>query len=154
MYGSKRLKKTALLANFSAPNLRLTCDGRHPHLPWSHTVTLDPDTKRPVHQFDIASEAEYPKPFCDALAVAFTTELRNRGANWDPTASFQDTAAYLANDKQPRGAANPILILEYKHTVQLTVPVDCCLPDEIGTNSPAPCAGVPIGVKLTGQFSA
>lgn len=148
MYGSKRLKKTALLANFSAPNLRLTCDGNHQHLPWSHTTTVDPDTKRQVHQFDTASEAEYPKPFCDALAAAFINELRHRGVTWEPNASFADAAAYLANDKQPRGSSSPVVIPEYKHTVQLTVPVDCALPDEIGPSAPAPFAGVPVGAKL------
>lgn len=52
MYGSKRLKKTAFLSNFSAPNLRQTCDGNHKHLPWTHEVVIDPISNKRVQVFD------------------------------------------------------------------------------------------------------
>eukprot|EP00435_Cladocopium_sp_Y103_P023589 s953_g5.t1 len=148
MYGSKRLKKTALLINFLAPNLTLKCDNSHEHLPWTHTVLVDPDTNRQVRRFDTASEAEYPKPFCDALAFAFTAELNKQGIFWDVTPALQDAAAYLANDKQPRGASSPIQIPEFKHTVQLTVPAACDLPEVIGADASPPFEGLPVGAKL------
>ena len=51
MYGSKRLKKIALLINFEAANLRLICDNSHSHLPWTHTVQVSPTTGRRVQVF-------------------------------------------------------------------------------------------------------
>ena len=148
MYGSKRLKKTALLANFSAPNLRLTCDNSHQRLPWTHTITVDPETNKQVHKFDTASEAEYPKLFCDALASAFVTELLERGISWKPEPSFYDAAAALANDNQPRGHSCPVLIPEFKHTIKISVPAACEIPDEIGPDAQEPFLGLPIGAKL------
>ena len=94
MYGSKRLKKTALLINFEAANLRLLCDNSHSHLPWTHTMTLDPATKKRVQVFDTASQAEYPKPFCD--------ELQARGFSWSLEPSIGTNAAYIATNEQPK----------------------------------------------------
>ena len=148
MYGSKRLKKTGLLINFSAPNLRQLCDGLHKHLPWTHSLQIDPTTQRKIHVFDTASEAEYPKLFCDALAIAFTMELQTRGFSWSLEPPLQSNAAYLANYKQPRGARGHSVISEFKHTVQITVSASAALPDIVGADAPAPLAGVPIGSKL------
>ena len=57
MYGSKRLKKTAFLINFDAPNMRVACDDSHPHLPWSNRLEVDPSTQQTRRVFDTASEA-------------------------------------------------------------------------------------------------
>eukprot|EP00435_Cladocopium_sp_Y103_P001953 s3084_g1.t1 len=148
MYGSKRLKKTGLLINFSAPNLHLLCDGSHQHLPWTHQVLVDPVTNKRVQQFDTAAEAEYPKPFCEALAVAFITELQLRGSVWPLEPRLQETAAYLANHRQPRGLRSPVAISEFKHTVQLSFPAHVELPTDIGASVAEPFSGLPVGAKL------
>eukprot|EP00435_Cladocopium_sp_Y103_P072170 s444_g39.t1 len=148
MYGSKRLKKTGLLINFSAPNLRQTCDGNHQHLPWSHTTTMDPLTNRKKQVFDTASEAEYPRQFCDALAAAFVLELQCRGFSWNMTPAPHESAAHLANDKQPRGLRSPVVVSEFKHTVQLSVPLNTELPEVVGAESSFPFEGLPIGARL------
>ena len=148
MYGSKRLKKTGLLINFYAPNLRQQCDNSHQHLPWTHSLQVDPVTNRKVQVFDTASEAEYPKLFCDALAIAFTMELQTRGLSWNLEPSLQANAAYLANFKQPRGARGHSVISEFKHTVQITVDSQSTLPAVIGNDAVPPFAGLPVGSKL------
>jgi hypothetical protein len=148
MYGSKRLKKTGLLINFLAPNLQQLCDNNHKHLPWTHSVTVDPVTNKHVHVFDTASEAEYPKQFCEALAVAFTSELQSRGFSWSLEPPLQESAAYLANHKQHRGARGHAVVSEFKHLVQVTVLASTDLPDVIGENPQYPFEGVPVGAKL------
>ena len=148
MYGSKRLKKTGLLINFFAPNLQKLCDNGHKHLPWTHSETVDPETGRRVQVFDTASEAEYPRQFCEALAIAFTAELQSKGFSWRLEPPLQESAAYLANDKQPRGARGHAVIAEFKHLVQVTVPAATDLPETITQNTQEPFAGVPIGAKL------
>lgn len=144
MYGSKRLKKTALLINFEAANLRKLCDNSHKHLPWTHKVTVDPETNKTVQVFDTASEAEYPRAFCEALAVAFTLELQSRGLSWSLEPPMEMNAAYLANNKQPRGGRSHAVISEFKHMVQVTVPEDFHLPDTTGSNEAPPLEGLPV----------
>ena len=148
MYGSKRLKKTGLLINFWAPNLQQLCDNGHKHPPWSHSVTVDPVTKKNMHVFDTASEAEYPRQFCEALAIAFTVELQSRGFSWSLEPPLQEHAAYLANNKQPRGARGHAVVSEFKHLVQVTTPASTDLPEVIGDNPQYPFEGVPVGAKL------
>ena len=151
MYGSKRLKKTGLLINFFAPNLQKLCDNGHKHLPWTHSETVDPETGRRVQVFDTASEAEYHRQFCEALAIAFTAELQSKGFSWRLEPPLQESAAYLANDKQPRGARGHAVIAEFKHLVQVTVQqlLTCRKPLH---KTPKTLAGVPIGAKLV-RFS-
>ena len=148
MYGSKRLKKTGLLINFLAPNLQKLCDNGHKHLPWTHSETIDPATGKKRQVFDTASEAEYPRQFCEALAIAFTVELQSRGFSWRLEPPLQESAAYLANNKQPRGRRGHAVISEFKHLVELTVPGNTDMPEVIGEDQPEPFAGVPIGAKL------
>ena len=148
MYGSKRLKKTGLLINFLAPNLQQLCDNGHKHLPWTHSVTVDPVTKKNMHVFDTASEAEYPRQFFEALAIAFTVELQSRGFSWSLEPPLQESAAYLANNKQPRGARGHAVVSEFKHLVQVATPASTDLPEVIGDNPQYPFEGVPVGAKL------
>ena len=148
MYGSKRLKKTGFLINFEAPNLRRLCDGSHQHLPWTHDVVLDPVSNKKVQVFDTASEAEYPRQLCEALAIAFTMELQAKGLIWNLEPTLQEQAAYLANNKQHRGARSHAVISEFKHTIQVTVPADTALPEVVGQDTMHPLAGLPVGAKL------
>ena len=125
-----------------------TCDGKHQHLPWTHAVVVDPTTNKKVQVFDTASEAEYPRALCKALAIAFTLELQSRGRQWHLEPPLQSQPAYLANSKQPRGAKNPVVLSEFKHTIQIKVPADAPLPGVIGAEAPTPLAGLPVGAKL------
>lgn len=100
------------------------------------------------YKFSTASEAEYPKPLCEALAIAFTTELQSRGISWSLEPSLQSQAAYLATNKQHRGAKSHAVISEFKHTIQITVPADTVLPETVGEHVAQPLEGIPIGSKL------
>ena len=137
MYGSKRLKKTAFLINFEAPNMVASCDGSHPHLPWSNRLETDPDTNKTQRVFDTASEAEYPKGLCDAIAAAFSLELQSRGVTWNMEPSFADEASNLAAQKQPRGHRSPN-----------KVPNTVNLPDVVSETSDKCFGGLPLGSKL------
>ena len=148
MYGSKRLKKTGFMINFLAPNLRQLCDGGHQHLPWSHEVVVDPVSQKKRQIFDTASEAEYPRPLCEAIAIAFTLELQARGMAWNLEPTLQAQAAHLATSKQPRGAKSHAVISEFKHTIQVTVPATTILPEVVGEGVAKPLEGLPIGAKL------
>ena len=148
MYGSKRLKKTAFLINFDAPNMRVACDDSHPHLPWSNRLEVDPSTKQTRRVFDAASEAEYPKGLCDAIATAFSLELQARGVTWNMEAAFADEAALLSTNKQPRGQRSPVLVSEFKHKIQISVPGHVQLPELITKDSDSMFQGLPLGSKL------
>jgi hypothetical protein len=101
-----------------------------------------------VQVFDTASEAEYPRQLCEALAIAFTMELQAKGLIWNLEPTLQEQAAYLANNKQHRGARSHAVISEFKHTIQVTVPADTALPEVVGQDTMHPLAGLPVGAKL------
>ena len=75
-------------------------------------------------------------------------ELQSRGFSWSLEPSLEANAAYLANNKQPRGAKGHAVISEFKHTVQITVPSALPLPEIISDQEPEHFAGLPIGSKL------
>ena len=70
MFGGKRLKKTALLANDQIIHaLAVQCDGQHEHLPWG---VVD-------GEFATKQETAYTNVFCRTFMLALTRHLRERG---------------------------------------------------------------------------
>ena len=71
-----------------------------------------------------------------------------RGRSWSLEPPMCSQAPYLANNKQPTGSKSPVLLSEFKHTIQLSVPAHMELPQEIGQSAAPPFAGLPVGAKL------
>eukprot|EP00435_Cladocopium_sp_Y103_P048940 s2442_g14.t1 len=143
MYGGQRLKKTALLLNFEANNLKLTCNGRHQHLPWGKT--LSPHTGETV--FSTSTEAEYPWPLCKQLALAFAEQMRAVGKSLEPATMSMDVSQRVGAGNQPRGKLSPLLLAEFKHKVRVKSS-GVSIPKTISEECPAPFQGVPLHSKL------
>ena len=99
MYGSQRLKRTAFLMNFVAPNLKATCDGKHAHLPWGKTVS--PQSGDVV--FSTSVETEYPLKLCKQLALAFFKQLQHNGKSVEWDMPSMDVSQRMGAGRQPRG---------------------------------------------------
>ena len=143
MYGSQRLKKTALLMDFDAPNLQLTCDGKHAHLPWGKATA--PDTGDQV--FSTSMETEYPWKLCKQLALAFAVHFKANGKPVGLAAQSMDVHQRMGAGVQPRGKLSPLLVAEFKHKV-LVKSSGIAVPKVIEDHSPDPFQGVPIHSKL------
>ena len=143
MYGGSRLKKTALLLNFEAENLKMTCNGQHQHLPWGKTIS--PHTGETV--FSTSTEAEYPWPLCRQLAQAFADQLRNAGKQFVLPSESMDVRQRMGAGNQPRGKLGPLLLAEFKHKVMVRSS-NVCIPKTITDDCPAPFQGVPVHSKL------
>ena len=143
MYGSKRRKSTGLLMNFEAQNLKLECDGQHPHLPWGMVDTADGHSK----QFSTSLETEYPHLFCKQLALAFVEQLQKQGKHLHSSPPFEDQVQKLGAGTQPRGARSPLILGEFKFKVTVcSEQVD--IPQVISQEVHAPFQGVPVHAKL------
>ena len=143
MYGGQRLKKTALLLNFEANNLKLTCNGKHQHLPWGKTIS--PHTGETV--FSTTTEAEYPWALCKQLAQAFAEQMRMAGKSFELPSTTMDVKQRMGAGTQPRGKLGPLLLAEFKHKVVVRSS-QVCVPRTITEDSPAPFQGIPLHSKL------
>ena len=143
MYGGQRLKKTALLLNFEANNLKLTCNGKHQHLPWGNTIS--PHTGETV--FSTTTEAEYPWALCKQLAQAFAEQMRMAGKSFELPSTTMDVKQRMGAGTQPRGKLGPLLLAEFKHKV-VVQSSQVCIPKTITEDSPAPFQGIPLHSKL------
>ena len=142
MYGGQRLKKTRLLLNFEADNLKLTCNGLHKHLPWGTTLSVDTGQK----VFATSTEAEYPWPLCKQLAFAFLQQMKLQGKSTDSIAPTMDVRHRMGAGTQPRGKLAPLLLSEFKCKVVVTscnVQVPNVITDEVS----APFQGIPLHAK-------
>ena len=142
MYGGRRLKRTALLMNFQACNLLLSCDGKHTHLPWGKT--LNKNTGKSV--FSTSTEAEYPWPLCKQLATAFVVQLRQMNRMVDSASPGMDVSQRMGAGVQPRGKLSPLLVAEFKFKILVTS-TGVAVPREILPDTPAPFQGIPISAK-------
>lgn len=140
MYGGRRLKKTALLMNFNAQNLLLTCDNKHPHLPWGKTLHKGKSV------FSTSTEAEYPWPLCKQLAFAFMMRLQQLNKAVEPATSGMDVSQRIGAGVQPRGKFSPLLVAEFKCKVLVTSS-GVAVPREIATDVHAPFQGIPVSSK-------
>ncbi|CAL1135587.1 unnamed protein product [Cladocopium goreaui] len=143
MYGGQRLKKTALLLNFEANNLKLTCNGKHQHLPWGKTIS--PHTGDTV--FSTSTEAEYPWPLCKQLAQAFAEQIRMAGKFFELPSTTMDVKQRMGAGTQPRGKLGPLLLAEFKHKV-VVKSSRVGIPKTITEESPEPFQGIPLHSKL------
>ena len=143
MYGGARLKRTAFLVNFEAPNLRLECDGSHFHLPWGQIPVENNKGKA----FATSSETEYPWPLCKALALAFQLFLEQKGIALGNDTCDAELQQRMGAGIQPRGQKGPILLSEFKNKIEIKssgVPV----PKVITDNVEPPFQGIPQAAKL------
>ena len=143
MYGSARLKKTAFLMNFDAPNLLQTCDGKHVHLPWGQTIS--PQSGQSV--FSTSVETEYPWKLCKQLALAFALQLQKHGKFFETQKMSMDVNQRMGAGVQPRGKLSPLMVSEFKHKV-VVKSSGVSVPKVIEDSAPAPFQGVPIHSKL------
>ena len=105
MFGGKRLKKTALLANDQIIHaLAVQCDGQHEHLPWG---VVD-------EEFATKQETAYTNVFCRTFMLALTRHLRERGfkderevqsclGQASATAKVLTTKAHTLRERHPSG---------------------------------------------------
>ena len=142
MHGGCRLKRTALLMNFQACNLLLSCDGKHTHLPWGKT--LHQSTGKSV--FSTSTEAEYPWPLCKQLALAFFLQLQQLNKTVNRGNPGMDVSQRMGAGVQPRGKLSPLLVTEFRFKVLVTSQ-GVSVPREILPETSAPFQGIPISAK-------
>ena len=143
MYGGARLKRTAFLMNFEAPNLLLECDGSHSHLPWGQIPKKGQDGAA----FATSSVTEYPWPLCKAIALAFQLFLQQQGITVGNDKCNADLQQRMGAGVQPRGHRGPIFLLEFNNKIEIKssgVPV----PKVITEHVEPPFQGIPRDAKL------
>ena len=140
MYRGRRLKKTALLMNFTARNLLLTCDNKHSHLPWGKTLHKGKSV------FSTSTEAEYPWPLCKQLALAFALQLQQLNKSLEAATTGMDVSQRMGAGVQPRGKLSPLLVAEFKCKVLVTSS-GVAVPREIAADTHAPFQGIPLSSK-------
>ena len=143
MDGSARLKKTAFLMSFDAPNLLQSCDGKHAHLPWGQTIS--PHSGQSV--FSTSVETEYPWKLCKQLALAFALQLQKRGKFLETQKISMDVNQRMGAGAQPRGKLSPLMVAEFKYKV-VVKSSGVSVPKVIEDSAQAPFQGVPIHSKL------
>ncbi|CAL1170452.1 unnamed protein product [Cladocopium goreaui] len=143
MYGSRRRKSTALLLNFTAPNLQSECDDSHSHLPWGMVDQQDGKGLK----FSTSLETEYPLQLSRHLAVAFMEALNAQGKFLTSHNVQEDQIQRIGAGTQPRGVKSPILMSEFKCKVDVTSH-DVEVPQHIGDSVSFPFQGIPINSKL------
>ena len=143
MYGSRRRKSTALLLNFTAPNLQSECDDSHSHLPWGMFDQQDGKGLK----FSTSLETEYPLQLSRHLAVAFMEALNAQGKFLTSHNVQEDQIQRIGAGTQPRGVKSPILMSEFKCKVDVTSH-DVEVPQHIGDSVSFPFQGIPINSKL------
>ena len=143
MYGSRRRKSTALLLNFTAPNLQSECDDSHSHLPWGMVDQQDGKGLK----FSTSLETEYPLQLSRHLAVAFMEALNAQGKFLTSHNVQEDQIQRIGAGTQPRGVKSPILMSEFKCKVDATSH-DVEVPQHIGDSVSFPFQGIPINSKL------
>ena len=117
MFGGKRLKKTALLANDQIIHaLAVQCDGQHEHLPWG---VVD-------GEFATKQETAYTNVFCRTFMLALTRHLRERGFKDEREVQSclgqaTATAKVLTTKAHTKRAASFRMLPEFKQTLRWTV---------------------------------
>lgn len=93
MHGSKRAKKTRLLAQAGLfDSLACECDGAHEHLPW----TIEPQGRG--LRFATADEAQYPTLLCTRMAQRLVQSATEQGLQLVPQpTTAQQTRHSLGN---------------------------------------------------------
>ena len=161
MFGGKRLKKTALLANDQITHaLAVQCDGQHEHLPWG---VVD-------EEFATRQETAYTNLFCRTFMLALTRHLRERG--FEDEREVQSclgqasaTAKVLTTKAHTKRTASFRMLPEFKQTLRWTMsraqreqicrptwmPVDSMpglKPQTVGEIRASPVSGSPTDVWL------
>ena len=118
MFGGKRLKKTALLANDQIIRhaLAVQCDGQHEHLPWG---VVD-------GEFATKQETAYTNVFCRTFVLALTRHLRERGFKDEREVQSclgqaPATAKVLTTKAHTKRAASFRMLPEFKQTLRWTL---------------------------------
>ena len=161
MFGGKRLKKTALLANDQIIHaLAVQCDGQHDNLPWG---VVD-------EEFATRQETAYTNLFCRTFMLALTRHLRERG--FEDEREVQSclgqasaTAKVLTTKAHTKRTASFRMLPEFKQTLRWTMsraqreqicrptwmPVDSIpglKPQTVGEIRVSPVSGSPTDVWL------
>ena len=144
MYGSRRLKRTALLATHDLPSMRSQCDGAHAHMAWGRCK------QGAGWAFATAAEVSYPRPMCSAAANDLCAILRAKGSLLDGSYASRTALATVASQRQPRRDGPQVGPEEFLSTVTVQVPAEVEVPDCIpATGCLVPgLGGVPAGSKL------
>ena len=117
MFGGKRLKKTALLANDQIIHaLAVQCDGQHEHLPWG---VVD-------EEFATRQETAYTNVFCRTFMLALTRHLRERGFKDEREVQSclgqaSATAKVLTTKAHTKRTASFRMLPEFKQTLRWTM---------------------------------
>ena len=117
MFGGKRLKKTALLANDQIIHaLAVQCDGQHEHLPWG---VVD-------EEFATRQETAYTNVFCRTFMLALTRHLRERGFKDEREVQSclgqaSATAKVLTTKAHTKRTAAFRMLPEFKQTLRWTM---------------------------------
>ena len=139
-YGSPHRKSTALLGNFYSERLQKRCSGAHKHEPYSISLS----SVSGEWSFSTSAAAEYPLPFCKALAAAFYDRLPGSS----PPADGQPRDPRVLAQVQPRAGRGPMLIHEYKCKIWRSLPADAVAPKVLAPGCPSCLADIPPGSKL------
>ena len=109
MHGSDRLKRQLLCTNLPELESMGSCDNSHTRKKWGQL---------PDSSFATASEAEYPKIFCDRIAHAVALAA-GRCNHLVMPQDLEAAAAKTAVQKQPKIEKLPPLLEEFKFQVTL-----------------------------------
>ena len=142
MYGGARDKRTALFSTHELPCMHLLCDQSHKRAPWG---------KFRVNgrwQFSISSEAEYPAPFCAAVATDVCAILVQGGWDMESKPISHSALAAQAVQRQARRDAACVGPPEFLSRVSVCVDLEVPVPDPMPERAPACLLGVPVGSKL------
>ena len=139
-YGSPHRKSTALLGNFYSERLQKRCSGAHKHEPYSISLS----SVSGEWSFSTSAAAEYPLPFCKALAAAFYDRLPGSS----PPADGQPRDPRVLAQVQPSAGRGPMLIHEYKCKIWRSLPADAVAPKVLAPGCPSCLADIPPGSKL------
>ena len=142
MCGGARDKRTALFSTHELPSMHLMCDQLHRHAPWGKVRVNG------QWQFSTSSEAEYPAPFCAAVATDLCAILVQGGWDMESKPISHSALAAQAVQRQARREAACVGPPEFLSRVTVCVDLDAPVPDPMPESVPQGLLGVPVGSKL------